>query len=494
MAQPITSTMTRPTPNRSRFVACVALLLIAALASTAVARPLQGRLEAIIGSTNLGDAKVAFYVLDLNDGLPRAEQHSTDPMLPASNMKLVTAAAAAVLLDEDFQFSTRLYLQGRSLVVVGDGDPAFGDPKILGAMQMNVDDLLARWVAAAQKAGVERVDRIIIDDRIFDQQRVHPNWPTDQLHLWYCAEVSGLNFNDNCLDIYATPTRIGQSPVIQTRPLDAPVVLTNAARTGRKNAVWPTREPGTNRITVRGEVKHRLTQPIYVTVHDPAMLFGQTLRDRLRAAKIEVGDVQRADDAFALGDATLIAEVRTPLAEILARCNKDSQNLFAESLLKRIGHEATGDPGSWASGSAAVRMFLSKTLGPDAANFVIDDGSGMSRENRLTAQLLCRLLAKMNRMGDVADLYRDSLAVGGRDGTLRTRFGEQRLTGTVHGKSGYINGVIALSGYLVHEDRAYAFSILINDYKKPVYVAKRMMDQMVGEMDKELTGADDEDE
>jgi D-alanyl-D-alanine carboxypeptidase/D-alanyl-D-alanine-endopeptidase (penicillin-binding protein 4) len=230
---------------------------------------------------------------------------------------------------------------------------------------------------------VKKVDRIVIDDRIFDAQRVHPNWPTDQLHLWYCAEVAGLNFNNNCLDIYATPTRPGESPIIHTQPLNAPVVLTTAARTGRKNAVWPTREPGTNRITIRGEVKHRLTRPIYVTVDDPPMLFAKTFRDRLVSAGVTVEGIARADDDFQIDGARLIAEVRTPMREVLARCNKDSQNLFAEALIKRIGHETTGDPGSWLSGSAAIRMFLSKALGPDASNFVIDDGSGMSRETAL---------------------------------------------------------------------------------------------------------------
>jgi len=481
--------------NRSyQRIAAVALLALLLSTVATSAASLQSRLEGIIRSTNLGEASVSFYVMDMADGLGVAEYNSDKAMIPASNMKLVTTAAAAVLFDNDFHFKTRLYRQGDALVVVGDGDPAFGDPKILGAMGMNVEDLLTRWVETAQKAGVEQVDRIVIDERIFDRQRVHPNWPTDQLHLWYCAEVAGLNFNDNCLDIYATPTRLGDSPIIHTRPLNAPVVLTTAARTGTKNAVWPTRVTGTNRITIRGEVKHRLRQPIYVTVDDPSMLFGQTFRDRLVAAGITVDSVERADDDFLLNEAQLLAEVRTPIREVFARCNKDSQNLFAEALIKRIGHEATGDPGSWASGAAAVRMFLSKALGPDAAEFVIDDGSGMSRENRLNTQLLCRLLHKMHHMGEVGRTYRDSLAIGGHDGTLRTRFLKPRVESKVYGKSGYLNGVLALSGYIVHEEKTYAFSILINEYDKAVYLAKRMMDRMVSEIDRELTGAAYEDE
>jgi len=480
--------MNMPRNSFTRLVA-VALLTLLTASATSTARSLQGRLEGIIQSTDIGDAKVAFHVMDMADGLAVAEQASGDPMIPASNMKLITTAATAVLFDNDFHFKTRLYQRDDDLIVVGDGDPAFGDPKILGAMGMNVEDLLARWVEAARKAGIERIGRLIVDDRIFDRRRVHLNWPTDQLHYWYCAEVAGLNFNNNCLDIYATPTTPGESPIIHTRPLDAPVVLTTAARTGSRNAIWLTRETGTNRITVRGEVKHRLTRPIYVTLDDPSMVFAATFRDRLTAEGITVDTVERADDDFLLGRATLIAEVRTPLREVLARCNKDSQNLFAEALLKRIGHEATGDPGSWASGSAAVRMFLSKILGSDAAQLVIDDGSGMSRENRVTTEMLCRLLHRMHRLGEAGQTFRDSLAIGGADGTLRNRFVKPTIESTIYGKSGYLNGVLALSGYVVHEDRAYAFSILINDYEKAVYLGKRMLDRMVGEIDRELTGA-----
>jgi D-alanyl-D-alanine carboxypeptidase/D-alanyl-D-alanine-endopeptidase (penicillin-binding protein 4) len=133
-----------------RWAAVVALL---ALTTLVQARSLQNRLESIIRSTNLGEAKVAFYVLDLSDGLGVAEMNANEPMIPASNMKLVTTAAAAVLFDNDFEFRTRLYVRDGSLIVVGDGDPAFADPKILGAMDMNVENLLARWVETVDKAG-----------------------------------------------------------------------------------------------------------------------------------------------------------------------------------------------------------------------------------------------------------------------------------------------------------------------------------------------------
>jgi D-alanyl-D-alanine carboxypeptidase/D-alanyl-D-alanine-endopeptidase (penicillin-binding protein 4) len=243
-------------PSKSRY--WLALYLLVALPATAAAQSVQSRIDAILDGSNLGRAKCGVSVIDLASGGLVAEHNASELMIPASNMKLVTTAAALSVLGKDFEFTTRLELHRQTLVVIGDGDPAFGDPALLAQMGMNVEDLLARWVAAAKRAGVTRVDELVIDDRAFDRQRVHPNWPQDQLHRWYCAEVSGLNFNNNCLDIYASPTRPGEAPTIRVMPNGPPVVFTNAAQTGKRNAFYADRDTGTNRITLRGTVPQPL--------------------------------------------------------------------------------------------------------------------------------------------------------------------------------------------------------------------------------------------
>lgn len=466
----------------------LALVTILLLAPAGWAQSVQSRIEAIIGNANLGDAKCSVAVVELRNGIPVAEYHADESMIPASNMKLVTSAAALGILGADFQFSTRLELHGDALVVVGDGDPAFGDPELLEQMGMNVEDLLSRWVDSAKRAGITRVGSLVIDDRAFDDQRIHPNWPEDQLHRWYCAQVAGLNFNNNVLDIYAAPTRPGQTPSIRVMPADPPVVFTNAAKTGPRNAFYADRRMGTNQITLRGQVPHRMLKPIHVTVDDPAMVFGGVLRDRLQDAGIAVGVLRRAGDEDRFERGALIAEVLTPIDRVLARCNKDSQNLFAEALIKRVGREATGDPGAWSSGAAAQRMFLSRLLGPQAAGFVIDDGSGMSRDNRVSASLLTAVLTEMHRKPQLGKVYRQSLSVGGKDGSLRLRFRGKRFASTVHGKSGYIDQVVTLSGYIRHDETDYAFSILLNDYTGMPFRGRRLIDRIVGSIDDYLAG------
>jgi len=478
-----------PTPARRAPAAFAWLAGLALFTVAAQAVSLQARLEQLAATPDAGKAVVAVHVRDLDDGATVAAIEADRRMIPASNMKLLTTAAAVKLLGDDFRFSTRLYQQGDDLVVVGDGDPAFGDPAILHAMDMDVEDMLDRWVDVVQRAGIERVDRLMVDDRVFDDQHVHPLWPAKQLNRWYCAPVAGLNFNDNCLDVFARPTAPGQTAVVTTRPVDAPVVLTTIARTGRRNSLWASRRIGTNRITVHGEVKARFRRPIYVTIHDPPTFFARTYADRLEAAKVTVGSVRRVPPTHNAGG-RLLAEVRTPLDEVLKRCNRDSQNLFAEALLKRMGHEATGEAGAWSNGAAAVRMFLARTLGPDASAFAVSDGSGLSRDNRVTPQLLTQLLRHMKRDGDVdAKLFFNSLPVAGEHGTLRRRFAHADLAGDIHAKSGYLDGVYALSGYLVQNHNAYAFSIILNDADRAPYRGRAVIDRMVGAIDKALADA-----
>lgn len=475
---------TRPTH------AALALLLAAAIAAPALGQSLQSRFDQTVRAMDVGDAAIAYHVIDLADGLAVAGSDGERAMIPASNMKLLTTAAAAMVLEPEFTFVTRMARRDHDLVIIGDGDPAFGDPKILKAMGLDVEDMLARWVKVVERSGMKRIDRLWIDDRIFDHKRVHPNWPADQLDNWYCAPVAGLNFNNNCLEIFVTPTDLGQAPRIATRPLKAPVIFNNLARTTRKGAPWAERDPQTRQIAIKGKVGRGIKRLIYLTLDDPPMMFGRVFADRLEDAGIAVGEIRRVTDSEQVAGALPIAEVRTPLAEVMGRCNRDSQNLFAEALIKRLGHEATGDPGSWSSGAAAIRMFLSRTIGPDAAKVVVDDGSGMSRDNRISPKMLTRILRLMHRAeDDLAEMYLDSLAEAG-EGTLRRRFRGRDMHGEVYAKSGYIRGVIALSGYVIHDDQhAYAFSIILNDWAKPIGDGKKLIDRMVIAIDEHLAEA-----
>lgn len=471
--------------HRRAFLGLTVWCVLALFIAPAAGQSIQGRVDKIIRSMELGRGSLGLHFVDARTGVELAGYNRTLPLIPASNMKLVTTAAALTTLGEDFVFSTQLRLHERTLIIHGDGDPAFGDPEILAALGMSVDELITAWVDAVKQAGVEKLDAIIIDDRVFDQQFVHPAWPEDQLHKWYCAQVSGIIFNDNCINVYASPTRPGQSPQITIEPKFAAIDLDNGATTGDKNGFWAARRIGTNQMVMRGEVKHSLAEPIYVTVHDPSMFFGETLARQLRAAGITADKVVRAEPNETLPAGRLLAEVKTTLPTVVVRCNRDSQNLFAEAMLKRLGRHVTGQPGSWANGSAAARMVLTRILGTDAASVVIDDGSGMSRKNRVTAEALTDLLSHMIKQPS-GPTYRASLAAPGEDGTLENRFKGVDMRGEVRAKSGYISGVVSLSGYITYDNRVIAFSMIVNNYDKGVWRAKDAMEKIIIAVDAEL--------
>lgn len=484
----------RPHRHLSSSPRCLALaagLWLLVLAAPLAAQTLQVRLQRIISGRTQSDSTCAVFVMDLADGMMLAQHDGDRAVIPASNQKLITTAAALEILGPDYVFQTKLLRDGQDLIVAGSGDPAFGDGQLLGSLEpaMTVEDLLDRWVGVVRQRRIRQVDRIVVDDRVFDRQFVHPNWPVDQLNRWYCAQVAGINFNNNCLDIFTAPTSPGQAPSVRTMPLDPPVQFNIVARTDpniRTDAPWFTREDGTNRITVHGRVKLRRTAPAFVTIHDPPQFFGELLANRLGKAGINVSTVTVAADEDDFRQAELIAVVRTPLAVVLQRCNQDSQNLFAEALIKRIGRSVTGEPGSWKNGSAVLRRHLAKVLGPDASRLVIDDGSGMSRENRLTPRLLTRVLQHMYDSEKLWPTFRDSLALGGTNGTLERRFNGGKIVGRVRAKSGYLKHVISLSGYVEHDHRAVAFAVILNDYKDPVHTGKALIDKIVREIDAHL--------
>ncbi len=461
------------------------LIVLLALTTAAQAQNLQLQAEAALRSTKLGKAGLGMLFTDLTSGEDLITYQADTPFIPASNLKLLTTAAALSRLGKDFVFQTQLRQYDDQLIVTGSGDPAFLDPVILEEFGLDVEKVIDQWVHAVHNTGVKRFSRIVVNDRIFDQQFVHPNWPRNQLQNWYCAQVAGINFNDNCLDFYASPSSPGKRPRVRLVPDGAAVEIENGATSGGKKGLILSRKPGGNTLLVEGQLNYTMTSPSFVTIHDPPMSFAGLLKNRLHRAGIEVDSIRRAEPDEQLPAGRLLASVDTPLPTVLVRTNRDSQNLFAECLLKRLGHQVTGRPGNWPDGIAAVKTFLAQALGTSVSeSVVLDDGSGMSRHNRVAPRAFIRVMEHMHRDAALGPVYRDSLAEPGEKGTLRNRFRNGELAGQLYAKSGYINGTISLSGYLVSGPHTVAFSMLLNNYANGGSDAKAMMEKIILAVDR----------
>lgn len=472
--------------------------MVGAFICPASAQDLAKEVTGIVNRARLGSASVGVSIIDVQSGRELAAHRANERLIPASNLKLLTSAAAVAVLGADYEFRTQIERYGDRLVIRGSGDPAFADPVLLEEMRTNLDAFIDRLVESVTKTGITRCDEIIVDDRVFDRAYIHPDWPKDQLDKGYCAEVSGLNFHANVLRIFASPSaRESELAVLTTEPSGGGIEIKCRAKTvrgaNRNTAIGAIRAGDQNVFTISGTVNAPLRDPAETTLHEPSLVFARIFAERLARAGVSSGAAgadplttqtrhgaaapcRLANTEESFGDMTaLLAVVRTPLKVVLERCNQDSENFYAESLLKLLGKVGTGQPGTWANGTSVVRLQVRDRLGPDAvASMFLSDGSGMSRANKVTASILARWLANVANDRQVAPAFIDSIPRARAEGTMRRRFLDKSPINEVCGKSGLLNGVRSLSGYVTDTttQRRVAYSIIVNDIPADVTAAR----------------------
>jgi D-alanyl-D-alanine carboxypeptidase/D-alanyl-D-alanine-endopeptidase (penicillin-binding protein 4) len=323
-----------------------------------------------------------------------------------------------------------------------------------------------------KKLNVDAVKDVIVDDSVFDDNFSHPLWPARQYASRFEAEVAGMNLNANCVDFLISPTAPGQEVNYSTDPATTYVTIKNTCITGKANKIRLDRDMESNQVALSGQTPGRGQANVSITIHDPPLFAGTVLSDTLIANGIKITGVikrdrtirQSQEKALAPGKWQVVGVHDSPIVPVLGRCNKDSMNLYAESLCKRLGYEATHAPGSWESGTAVVGAFLKKT-GVAETEFHLDDGSGLSRGNAISPHALTSVLI-YDHYSKNNDIFFASLSVAGVDGTLEDRFRERDVHDLRHrviGKTGFIEGVSTICGYLQAKDNQwYVFSIMMN--------------------------------
>lgn len=447
-------------PTLRRLTLCAALLAASAAAS---AQSLDARLDAVLAKAKGG--KIGVHILEIKDNraTPLYAHNADTPLTPASNMKIIATAAALEKYGSKASFKTQLYRVGNDLVLLGSGDPGFADAKLFEKQGWTVTAVYDHWAAHLAKAGITEVADVVLNDSIFDSTFVHPSWPADQRLAWYQAPVGGMNFNANCLDF--KPLLTNQGIAVELIPPTSYVSVAVKATRGNASQYWMYRPENANSFQLRGTVAASAASPQSVTIVDPGLFSATILRDRLLAAGIkQTGTVRRLAGKPLPQNAkpVLLATHETPLMAVIARANTDSVNMMAEALCKRLGHDATGEPGSWDNGTAAMAAYLKSLHLPDAL-YTLDDGSGLSPKNKVAPRALSTVLARVALRDDAA-AYIETLATPGEEGTLRRRFRALPCAPDVRAKTGHIKGVSTLSGYLTVDDRQFAFSVLVNAF------------------------------
>jgi len=437
---------------------------------------LQARLEMLLAGDAFRGVQAGISVRSLDPLATLVAIHADDMMTPASVVKTLTSGASLALLGPNYAFITRLIYTGAldehgvldgDLIVLGGGDPTF--PRThSGGLSLDVYEI---WADILRALGFRRIDgRIIAVEGFFEDERLGLGWCWDDLGSPFSAEVSGLNFADNCVKVFVAAGNEAESPArMWVWPGTRHVSVENQVLTvkaGGPDSVSIRRLPCENRIVCKGTIPvDGPTVTEKVAVVDPGLHAGIVLEEVLEAAEIEVRgkSVSLANGVFS-SDTTWVTEhVSPPLWEIIKRVNKDSDNLSAESLLRTLGREL-GDQGSVHSGLTAVRDFA-YSCGIDSSGMILVDGSGLSRLNALSAEAMTEFLACYASSDLFGDFYQ-SLSIAAVDGTLEGRFVGTPAAGVLRGKSGSMTGVAALAGYSVdRRGDQVVFCIVLNGYR-----------------------------
>ena len=422
------------------------------------------RISAAVDSVD--QITVGVCVDDLASGEELCAIGADTPLRPASNMKLVTTAAALVLLGPQFEFVTRFEAGGAVERGVLAGDlivRAGGDPLVRRGPAEPIEgplDAVARRLVAD---GLRRVrGDLVLDEGAFADPSPAPGWP-DEKQRWaaYCALSGGFTVNGGVLEASVDPGAAGAKASVQVSPAAHGLKRRYDVDTVTKGPLEVLVGATRTTVTVRGRLPRDVGRyEAEFSFPDPVELFGSVLRSELERAGIQIdGSVLRRRHVPA---GTPLATLHSPLVGVLEPINARSRNGVADQVLLTLGQAVTGE-GTRSGGERAARGAL-RRLGVDAGGLVQVDGSGLSRENRASPRQIVSLLeAVLRGEDDTARLYRRSLAVAGERGTLADRMRDTPARGRVSAKTGWITGTSALSGVLeTVGGRSLAFSILVS--------------------------------
>lgn len=457
---------------------------------------LQAKIRLALSRPELRRGTVAVKIASLNSGKVVFEDSAEKYVMPASNMKSFTVATALERLTPDFRFVTSVFANSKpdetgtikgDLTIFGRGDISLSTAFYEGDYFKGLDALADKIV----QSGVKKIEgNLVGDESYFSGSAIPSGWEWDDLQWYYGAEVSALPLNDNALDLTVKPASVGSLCLVQLQPLNAVYRVVNNCRTVAAN--------GKRTLTVKKDLDQNVLEvygnlPVgdkgfanYLTVSHPSELFVALLKQRLQQKGVTITGQTRVigakEKSLMTATSTAVpvelAKLESfPFSLIAAKTMKPSQNLYTETILWTLGEQAknlnltnlpasnpltNADSTSADKGLFVVQNFLQQIGVPDGG-IVQYDGSGLSRHNLVTADALVRLYTYMAKQSRFSQAWRDSLTIGGVDGTLKNRFTGTIAAGNVRGKTGTIDQVSALSGYVTTAaGEQIVFSIIVN--------------------------------
>ncbi|MFZ9815173.1 MAG: D-alanyl-D-alanine carboxypeptidase/D-alanyl-D-alanine endopeptidase [Candidatus Kapaibacteriota bacterium] len=463
-------------------------------------KQLQDDIDAILSAPELSNASVGISIIHPESGETFYKKNANTSLIPASTMKMFTTAAALELLGPDFKYTTRFYIDGtiqRSGEL--DGDiiiRASGDPSMSLYFMKDPGIILDNIALKLDSLGITSIKgNIIIDHSYFDDEKFGPGWMIDDIPYPYSAPISAIAFHDNKVELQFRPgAKAGDYSRMTMIPENSYLRIVNNVMTlpvGSPTLIDSDADPRSGVIDIQGSIALRdpaskgsideSMSSIGLSIDDPVQFFLQLFKQRLEKMGIRIrGSLLRNEmlnEPISYGGLKEIhAHDSPPLSSIITIINTISHNLGAEMLFKTMAKEQFGE-GSFAKGAESMKRFNTK-IGIIPEQCAIVDGSGLSRLNLLSAYQQTLLLSAMHRSAN-KEYFRASLARPGQTGTLKNRMLKSLAQQQVIAKTGSMNNVSCLSGYVTTRDgEQLAFSMMMNGFTVPDGIIRNLQDMI----------------
>ncbi|PSB48833.1 D-alanyl-D-alanine carboxypeptidase/D-alanyl-D-alanine-endopeptidase [filamentous cyanobacterium Phorm 6] len=437
---------------------------------------LGAKVDAIANRAEFSRSRWGILIQPLSSTTTLYSRDAQKYFIPASNVKLLTTAAALQKLGADFRIKTSVYSgENGSLYVAGRGDPSIAEAQFKSLAQQ------------LKQRGISQVNQLIGDDSYFQGSAVNPNWEWEDAQAGYGAPVNSLIFNQNAIELLLSPQAIGQPLKVtfaEPKLTNQWQILNNSVTVAQNESEFIAvgREFDRSAIRVSGQLKiGAASESAYVAVVNPANHFVQQFQEVLAADGIPVKQALVASTSRNYNQ-ELAAVESPPLAQLVKETNRESNNLYAEVLLRLLG-KATGKMPLPQEDTGEIGLQELKTvltqLGVNPNSYKLADGSGLSRHNLISPEALVQTLRLMAN-SPAASVYRASLPVAGESGTLKNRINITPNRVILQAKTGTLSGVSALSGYIeVPNYEPLVFSIIVNQSELSAAKVRSATDEIV---------------
>ncbi|MBN1961437.1 MAG: D-alanyl-D-alanine carboxypeptidase/D-alanyl-D-alanine-endopeptidase [Deltaproteobacteria bacterium] len=430
---------------------------------------MAAQIDELLNTEVLSGAKVGVYIKRLNDGRELYTRNADTFFIPASNIKLITSAAALHYFGPSYRFLTEVYFlpngeskQSGDIIIKGNGDPLFTYERA--------------WYLASRiyYAGIRTIGNIIVDDSFFPGPHMANGWKEDHSDYAYMAPNGAVSVGFNTVLIHVQPNSIpGALARVIVEPTSNYVTLDNAATTVSRRrtrlSIDVVEQGKRSRVRVSGRINMRDSgRAYYRRITNPPIYAGEAIKAMLQQFGIKV--YKSVSVGLTPPDATRLTSVGSPtLTEIIYKLNKHSNNFMAEQLALALGAARFGAPGSWSKSQSAFDDFLINEVGLQSGSYRISNASGLHSVNSMTPRQIAAVLEFMYHNSQIAPEFISSLAVAGASGTLSERMRTTEASRLLRAKTGTLSISSALSGYVpTRNGDTLVFSLLVNDYQSPV--------------------------